>query len=95
MIAVGIEEMAGSDRVPTLTIESEPQVGKAQTIYESEMALHFECTHSCVRIGLDTADIVRDRDVTTVGWMLHGTANREAIISPVDPWICRLSRSPL
>jgi hypothetical protein len=67
MIAVGIEEMAGSDRVPTLTIESEPQVGKAQTIYESEMALHFECTHSCARIGLDTADIVRDRDFSPTG----------------------------
>jgi len=26
------------------------------------MALHFECTHSCARIGLDTADIVREGD---------------------------------
>jgi hypothetical protein len=40
-------------------------VGKAQTIYQSEMALFSECRQSCAQIILDTADIVRDRDVTT------------------------------
>ncbi|MGC2173208.1 MAG: hypothetical protein WA555_03485, partial [Candidatus Sulfotelmatobacter sp.] len=39
---------------------------KAQTIYESEMALFSECMQRCARKVLDTADIVRDRDVSTV-----------------------------
>jgi hypothetical protein len=30
------------------------------------MALVSECMQSCARIALDTADIVRDRDVTTL-----------------------------
>ena len=37
---------------------------KAQTIYESEMALFNECMQSCARIVLDTADIVRDGDLS-------------------------------
>jgi len=35
---------------------------KAQTIYESEMALFSECMQGCARKVLDTADIVRDGD---------------------------------
>jgi hypothetical protein len=42
------------------TITREPTVGKGNTIYESEMALFFECMLSCARKVLDTADIVRD-----------------------------------
>jgi len=43
-----IEEMAGSDRVPApLTIQSEPRLEKAQTFYQSEMALFPECTQKC------------------------------------------------
>src|ERR1700751_6482598 len=38
-----IEEMAGSDRVPDPDDSKRAQVGNAQTIYESEMALFFEC----------------------------------------------------
>ncbi len=30
------------------------------------MALVFECTSQCARNPLDTADIVRDGDITTV-----------------------------
>jgi len=36
------------------------------TIHESEMVLFSECTQWCVHMMLDTADIVRDGDVTTV-----------------------------
>ena len=37
------------------------------------MALFFECKHSCVRIVLDSADIVRDRDlwpIETIAYQL-------------------------
>jgi hypothetical protein len=34
---------------------------KSDTFNESEMALFSECTQSCARKVLDTADIVRDR----------------------------------
>jgi hypothetical protein len=57
-----IEEMAGSDRVPDPVDSKRAQVGNAQTIYESEMALFYECIQKCARKVLDTADIVRDRD---------------------------------
>jgi hypothetical protein len=43
-------------------VPDESKVGKAQTIYESEMALFPECMQSCAHIVLDTADIVRDGD---------------------------------
>jgi len=41
------------------------QVGKAQTHLRDKMALFSECMRSCAQIVLDTADIVRDGDVTT------------------------------
>jgi hypothetical protein len=63
-IALVIEEMAGSDRVPDPTINSESG-WKAQTHYESEMALFSECMPSCAQIVLDIADIVRDGDFAT------------------------------
>ena len=37
--------MAGSDRVPDPNDSKRAQVGNAQTIHESEMALFYECTH--------------------------------------------------
>jgi hypothetical protein len=41
---------------------------KAQPINESEMALFSECMQGCARKVLDTADIVRDGDLTpTIG----------------------------
>jgi hypothetical protein len=41
---------------------------EAQTIHESEMALFSECMQWCARKTIDTADIVRDGDVTpTIG----------------------------
>jgi hypothetical protein len=48
----------------TRTIRSEPRVGNAQTNYESEMALFYECMPKCTQNVLDTADIVRDGDVS-------------------------------
>ena len=58
--------MAGSDRVPDPNDSKRAQVGDAQTIYESEMALFYECMPTCAQTVLDTADIVRDQDVTSV-----------------------------
>jgi len=43
-------------------LKASHRLEKRKPIYKSEMALHFECTHSCARIRLDTADIVRDCD---------------------------------
>jgi hypothetical protein len=34
------------------------QVGNAQTIHESEMALFYECIQQCARKPIDTADVV-------------------------------------
>jgi hypothetical protein len=61
-----IEEMAGSDRVPDPDDSKRAQVGNAQTIYESEMALFYESLQKCARKLLDIADIVRHRDFATV-----------------------------
>jgi hypothetical protein len=61
-----IEEMAGSDRVPDPDDSKRAQVGKAQTHYESEMALFYECIQKCARKLLDTADIVREGDFSTI-----------------------------
>src|SRR5208337_2796431 len=58
--------MAGSDRGPDPHDSQRAQVGKAQTFYESEMALFYECIQKCARKLLDTADIVRDGDFTPV-----------------------------
>jgi hypothetical protein len=61
-----IEEMAGSDRVPDPG-DSERATGwKAQTNNESEMALFSECMQECARKMLDSADIVRDRDLSSI-----------------------------
>ncbi len=48
------------------TIRSEPKVGNAQTFYESEMALFYECMPWCAQKKLDAADIVRDGDFATI-----------------------------
>src|SRR5580693_7985691 len=56
--------MAGSDLVPDPNDEQRAQVGNAQTTYESEMALFFECMPQCAQKVFDTADIVRDRDLS-------------------------------
>jgi len=49
-----IEEMAGSDRVPDPNDSKRAQVGNAQTIHESEMALFYERMQRCAQIPLDT-----------------------------------------
>jgi hypothetical protein len=56
----GSKRWLGRTEFLTLTIQSEPRVGNAQTFYESEMALFHECIRKCARNVLDTADIVRD-----------------------------------
>jgi hypothetical protein len=58
--------MAGSDRVPDPNDSERAQVGNAQTFYESEMALFYECMLQCARKVLDAADIVRDGDITSL-----------------------------
>jgi hypothetical protein len=68
--------MAGSDRVSDLRDYKRAQVGKAQTFYESEMALFHECIQECARKLLDTADIVRDRNLSPT----RDTANSVASI---------------
>jgi hypothetical protein len=51
----------GRTECPNLKwITSEPWVGCAQSIYESEMALFPDCKESCAQEVVDTADIVRD-----------------------------------
>ncbi len=52
--------MAGSDRVPDPNDSKRAQVGNAQTDYESEMALFYECMLLCAQKCLTQADIVRD-----------------------------------
>jgi hypothetical protein len=39
---------------------------ESATFNESEMALFFECMLECARKVIDTADIVRDGDLSTV-----------------------------
>ena len=41
--------MAGSDRVPDPNDSKRAQVGTAQTNYESEMALFYECIQKCAQ----------------------------------------------
>jgi hypothetical protein len=47
-------------------MNSEPRLEMRQTTYESEMALFFECMPQCAQKVFDTADIVRDGDITPV-----------------------------
>ena len=58
--------MAGSDRVPDPNDSKRAQVGNAQTFFESEMALLSECIQKCAQKVLDTADIVRDGDLSLI-----------------------------
>ena len=55
----------------TLTDSKRAQVGKAQTYYESEMALLLACILKCARKLLDTADIVRDGKLRQRRGTLH------------------------
>ena len=40
------------------------------------MALFSECMQSCARKVLDTADIVRDRDITPTDWLWPANTGR-------------------
>ena len=68
---------------------------QAQTIYESEMALFNECMWSCVHTVLDTADIVRDGDLTSTGRSLreipYPVTRPRCTQQGIFPWV----RSPL
>jgi hypothetical protein len=64
MIAVVIEEMVGSDRVPDRNDYERAFGWKGQTTNKSGMALFSERMLQCARKMLDTADIVRDGNVT-------------------------------
>jgi hypothetical protein len=73
-----------------------------RTIHESEMALFSECMQSCVQIVLDIADIVRDRDISSVNQGTGryksmtmtrfcsgpGVASNTGYSSTRDPWLC-------
>jgi len=59
MIAVGDRRVGwGRTEFLTRTIQKRAQVGNAQAIYQSEMALFHECIQKCARKLLDTVDIV-------------------------------------
>src|SRR5438046_6360104 len=91
MIEVVIEEMVGSDRVPDRKDYERAFDWKAQTISESEMALISECRQLCAQTVLDTADIVRDGDVSTVtqrvlSYSGDGTARPVHEMSSIVRW---------
>src|SRR5439155_24895025 len=48
----------------TLTIRSEPRLESAKQPRERNGALQQECMHSCAHTVIDTADIVRDDDLS-------------------------------
>jgi len=65
---------------------------KAQTFYESEMALLFECMPQCARKALDAAHIVRDGDVSPITSRRQPTSIKSSF-STETPLPCRKSRS--
>jgi hypothetical protein len=52
----------------TAAIASEPW-SESATFNESEMALFFECMLQCAQKALDSADIVRDGDLTPISFL--------------------------
>jgi len=50
------------------------------------MALLFECMQQCARKVLDTADIVRDRDIVRAGLTRYG-AGEEAMADNQHLWL--------
>jgi hypothetical protein len=83
----------------TLTITSEPRLESANH-NESEMALFYECMQSCTQNMLDTADIVRDGDVTTIDkgfsvrLRLAGCSKTDGIYNLVARIYILLTKSP-
>jgi hypothetical protein len=66
MIEVAIEEMVGSDRVPDpQRLEASPRLALAISTRAKWRSSLSRCS-SVLENVLDTADIVRDGDVTTV-----------------------------
>ncbi len=64
-LSVGSKRWLGRTEFRTLVIRSEPRLGTRKIIHESEMVLFSECSSQCARRQLDTADIVRDGDLST------------------------------
>src|SRR5204863_10068324 len=54
----------------TLTIRSEPRLESANQPRERNGALQQECMHSCAHTVIDTADIVRDGNLTSATILL-------------------------
>jgi len=65
-------KMAGLDQVPVTDDSKRAQVGNAQTIHESEMALFYECIQKCARNVLDSANPVRDGGFSPNGLSFYG-----------------------
>jgi len=61
-----IEEMAGSDRVPDPDDSKRAQVGNAQTTTRAKWRSSMSAYRTVLENVLDTADIVRDGDFSTV-----------------------------
>ncbi len=60
-----IEEMAGSDRVLTRTIQSEPRLETRKPTKRAKWRSSMSAYTSVAQNVLDTADIVRDGDLTS------------------------------
>jgi len=58
--------MAGSDRVLTRTIQSEPRVETRKPSMRAKWRSSMSACRSVAQNVLDTADIVRDRDFSTI-----------------------------
>ena len=64
MITTVIEEMVGSNHVLARNDCKRAFGWKSKTFNESEMALFLECRQQCPNYQLDSADIVREGDLS-------------------------------
>src|SRR3954465_5751034 len=67
--------MAGSDRVPDPDDSKRAQVGDAQTTTRAKWCSSLSAYRSVLQNVLDTADIVRDRDVSPTTSVLKAHQN--------------------
>ena len=76
MIAVAIGEMVGSDQVPDRQITGEPFELVMANVFQLERNGALSCVNSevCPKT-VDTADIVREGDLTTLGFSVHPDPN--------------------
>ena len=64
----------------TPTIRSEPWVGKRKPTKRAKWRSFYECMQECAQNLVDTADIVRDGDVTTSKPLLPVATFVQAVI---------------